>query len=113
MHRPRWNPDDDGADPDGVRLNVVDGPTALRGQRRRSSAKLSSLSPQHHKQASRGDIAGITPHLVAAALFDPTRLRGEGTRENQRPPVAISLRESSLIRCPTAGASGTGFSRWG
>ena len=34
-------------------------------------------------------------------------------RENQRPPVAISLRESPLIRCPTAGASGTGFSRWG
>lgn len=53
------------------------GSIARRDQRRWLAAELSSLAPQLHKQASLGDIAGITPPPLAAATpFDPTSMRG-------------------------------------
>lgn len=80
----------------------MSGSTAREGQRRWLGAKLSSRAPQLHKQASRGDIAGMTPHLVAAAPFAPTGIRSQVSRKKQRPPVAISWRESQLLRHPAA-----------
>jgi hypothetical protein len=55
---------------------VADGSIARRGDRSWLAAKLSSLAPQLHNQDSRGDIAGITPHVVAGAPFDRTGMRG-------------------------------------
>jgi len=52
------------------------GSIARRGDRSWLAAKLSSLAPQLHNQDSRGDIAGITPHVVAGAPFDRTGMRG-------------------------------------
>ena len=60
----------------GKGLDDAFGSIARRGKRRWLAEKLSSLAPQLHKQASRGDIAGITPDVFAAAPFDPTGMRG-------------------------------------
>jgi hypothetical protein len=56
--------------------DVSSGSIARPDQRRWLAAKLSSLTAQFHKQARRGDVGGVTPHLVAAAHFDPTGMRG-------------------------------------
>ncbi len=52
------------------------GSIARGGQRRWVAAKLTSLAAQLQKQARGGDVGGVTPHLVAAAPFDPTGMRG-------------------------------------
>ena len=61
-----------------------------RGQRVWLAAKLPSLAPELDQQASRGDIAGIKPHVVAAARIDPTGMLVWPGRKNWRPMASSS-----------------------